>query len=345
MIRVAVIGVNHIGGIHCRAYRQHPDTELAAVCDLLPERADKAGREHGVPAYTDMRDMLDKEKIDAVIVATAGVEKGSHHFAPVMAAIEAGKDVFVEKPISNNIDEARRMVAFAREKGVRFACNLNHRFTPAAYRAKQIVEEGKIGTLLFLNMRLTIRNPQDDAEWLHMRALHPHSIDVMRYFAGDIRRVQAFMTKAPGRQTWSTVSVNVQFASGAVGHLTGSYDMSMRHPIEFCEAAGDKGRFVIDNVYESMTYYPHDSNDLTVYRNPIFAGMQGFDDTFKQRINRFVEQLKAGAAPDEIEASGADALAAQEVIEAAIRSHELGGAPVDVPGAASASGSEGVARA
>lgn len=331
MIRVAVIGVNHIGGIHCRTYRQHPDTELAAVCDLLPERAEAAGRQFGVPAYTDLAAMLDTERIDVVIVATAGYEKGSHHFAPAMAAIEAGKDVLVEKPISNRIDEARRMVAFAREKGVRLACNLNHRFAPAAYKAKELVAAGKLGSLLFLNMRLTINNPQDETEWLHMRALHPHSIDVLRYFGGDIKRVQSFMTKAPGRLAWSTVSVNMEFASGAVGHLTGSYDMSMKHPIEYCEVAGNEGRFVIDNVYESMTYYPHHSNDLTVYRNPIFGGMQGFDDTFKQRISRFVGQIKAGDAPAEIEASGADALAAQEVIEAAIRSHQLGGAPVDVP--------------
>lgn len=331
MIRVAVIGVNHIGSIHCRTYRSHPDTELAAVCDLLPERADAAARQFGVPAYTDLAAMLEKERIDVVVVATSGFEKGSHHFAPAMAAMEAGKDVLVEKPLSNRIDEARRLVAFAREKGVRLACNLNHRFAPAAYRAKELVTDGKLGSLLFLNMRLSISNRQDDAEWLHMRALHPHSIDVLRYFGGDIKRVQAFMTKAPGRSIWSTVSVNLQFASGAVGHLTGSYDMSMKHPIEACEVAGHEGRLVVDNVYESMTYYPHHSHDLIVYRNPIFGGMQGFDDTFKQRIDRFVAQIKAGDAPDEIEASGADALAAQEVIEAAIRSHQLDGAPVDVP--------------
>jgi predicted dehydrogenase len=331
MIKIAVIGVNNIGSIHCRTYKKHPDTELVAVCDLMPERAEAAGQQFGVPAYTDMSVMLANESIDVVIVATAGVEKGSHHFKPVMAAIEAGKDVFVEKPISNNIDEARQMVAAARERNVRLACNLNHRFTPAAARAKELVTAGKIGTTLFLNMRLSIRNPQEDTEWMHMRALHPHSVDVMRYFGGDIQRVQAFMTKAPGRNSWSTASVNVLFASGAVGHLTGSYDMSMKHPIEFCEVAGNEGRIVIDNVYESMTYYPHQSNDLTVFRNPIFGGMLGFDDTFTHRINRFVEQLKTGAAADEIDASGADALAAQEVIEAAIRSQQSGGAPVDVP--------------
>ncbi|BBH20552.1 oxidoreductase [Paenibacillus baekrokdamisoli] len=331
MIRVAVVGVNHIGKIHCQAYRRHPDTELIAVCDLLSDRAEAAGSEHQVPFYTDLHELLTKEDIDVVVVATAGVEKGSHHFEPVMMAIEAGKNVFVEKPISNQIEEARTMVAFAREKGVRLACNLNHRFTPAAYKAKELVTEGKLGSLLFLNMRLTIHNPQEDAEWLHMRALHPHSIDVMRYFAGDVRRVQSFMMKAPGRQTWSTVSVNMEFVSGAVGHLTGSYDMSMRHPIEYCEVAGSEGRIVIDNVYESMTYYPHHSDELTVVRNPLFGGMKGFDDTFDQRINRFIADIKRDTKPEEITASGADALAAQEVIEAAIRSHQLGGIPVTLP--------------
>ncbi|GGD66484.1 Gfo/Idh/MocA family protein [Paenibacillus nasutitermitis] len=330
MIRVAVVGVNNIGKIHCRAYRNHPGTELAAVCDLMPERAEAAGREHGVPHYTDLRKLLSQETIDTVIVATAGVEKGSHHFEPAMIAIEAGKNVFVEKPLSNNIEEARKMVSFAREKGVRLACNLNHRFTPAAYKAKALVEEGKLGSLLFLNMRLTIQNPQEDTEWLHMRALHPHSIDVMRYFAGDIKRVQAFMTKAPGRTSWSTVSINMEFESGAVGHLTGSYDMSMRHPIEFCEVAGHQGRIVIDNVYESMTYYPHHSDELTVVRNSLFGGMKGFDDTFEHRINRFIEEIQSDVKPEEMTASGADALAAQEVIEAAIRSHQLGGTPVEV---------------
>ncbi|NBD23350.1 Gfo/Idh/MocA family protein [Paenibacillus glycinis] len=331
MISVAVVGVNHIGKIHCHAYKRHPDTELAAVCDLLPERAEAAGRLHGVPAYTDLRELLARERVDVVVVATAGVEKGSHHYGPAMIALEAGKAVFVEKPISNNIDEARRLVAYAKEKELVLACNLNHRFTPAAAKAKELVDAGKLGSLLFLNMRLTIRNPQEDTEWLHLRALHPHSIDVMRYFAGDIARVQSFMTKAPGRSSWSTASVNVEFASGAVGHLTGSYDMSMRHPIEFCEVAGHEGRLIVDNVYESMTYYPHHSDELTVVRNSLFGGMKGFDDTFEHRINRFIEELKAGAKPAEITASGADALAAQEVIEAAIASQQLGGAPVTVP--------------
>jgi predicted dehydrogenase len=331
LIRVAVVGVNNIGNIHCRFFAGHPDTRLTAVCDLMEERANKAGREYGASAYTSLERLLDREEIDLVVVATAGEEKGSHHYAPAMQAIAAGKDVLVEKPISNRIAEAREMVRFAREKNVRLACNLNHRFTPAAFRAKRLIDEGRLGTILFANMRLTIRNRSDETEWFHLRALHPHSFDVLRYFAGDVRRVQTFVTKAPGRTTWSTASINLEFACGAVGHLTGSYDMSMKHPIEFCEVAGDQGRFVIDNVYESLTFYPHDSDELLVVRNPIFGGMQGFNDTFRLRLERLVAQIKAGDPPELIDGSGADALAAQEIIEAAIASHLNGGAAVCVP--------------
>jgi UDP-N-acetylglucosamine 3-dehydrogenase len=330
MIRVAVVGVNNIGNIHCRYYAQHPDTELVAVCDLLEDRVQNAAKTYRVPAYTDLRVLLDKEDIDMVCVATGGEEKGSHHYEPVMAAIEAGKDVLVEKPISNRIEEAREMVQAAQNKGARFACNLNHRFTPAAEKAKELIQQNRLGVPLFINMRLTIDNKADFTEWFHMRALHPHSIDVMRYLFGDIKRVQAFMNKAPGRRTWSNASINLEFANSAVGHLTGSYDMSMLHPIEWCEAAGTEGRFVIENVYESLTFYPHKSSETMVIRNSINRGMQGFNDTFRNRIEKLIEQIKLKAAPGEIEGSGAEALAAQEVIEAAIKSHQSGGGVMDV---------------
>jgi predicted dehydrogenase len=115
--------------------------------------------------------------------------------------------------------------------------------------------------------------------------------------------------------------MNVQFASGAVGHLTGSYDASGNHPIERCEVGGSKGRGIIENVYERLEWMPRSSPEKMVIENGIMGGMGGFDDTFKNRIYKFVEQVAAGGPLD---ASGEEGLAAQEVIEAAIRSHENG---------------------
>ena len=326
-MKVAVIGTGGIGKTHARYYQANAQTEFVAFCDVVKEKADQAAAQFGVKAYYSVEELLAGEKLDAVSVCTAGADNGGDHYAPTMLTLEAGIPTLTEKPISNNIEHAREMVAKAKAKNVPFGINLNHRCNPAADRLKQLQNEGKLGEVLFINMVLWINNPNESSPWFHVRALHPHSIDVMRFFGGDIAKVQAFMHKGPGRNIWSNLSLNVQFTSGAVGHLTGSYDGSMNHPIERCEVGGSKGRGIIENVYEKLEFFPRDSKDKLVIENGIFGGMGSFDDTFKNRINKFIEQVQAG---EPLEASGADGLAAQEVLEAAIRSHE-NGTVEDVP--------------
>lgn len=321
MLRVAVVGLGPIGRTHVRCYAKNPDAELVAVCDLDPGRADPLAREYSVPAYHDLDRMLAAERLDAVSVATAGEESGGDHYGPTMRLLDAGKHVLVEKPISNDLGRAREMVRRAEERGVMLGVDLNHRFNPAAARAKKLQDDGLVGEVLFVNLALCIDNRRESAPWLQLRALHQHSVDVMRYFGGPIAKVQAFCHRAPGRTIWSTASVNVHFASGAVGHLTGSYDASWHHPIERCEVAGSKGRFVIENIYERLEFFPRDSADRIAVGNPIIGGVGGFNETFDQRIDAFVAQVAAGGPLD---ASGADGLAAQEVIEGAIRSFENG---------------------
>lgn len=321
MLRVAVVGLGGIGKTHARCYDAHAGAELVALCDLLPERVDPVAEQYGVPAYHDVGEMLANERLDAVSVATAGPENGGHHHQPTMRLLDAGKHVLVEKPISNDIGQAREMVAKAKEKGVLLGVDLNHRFTPAAARAKKLQDDGELGEVLFVNMALWINNPNESSPWFHLRALHSHSIDVMRYFGGPIQRVQAFCHKGVGRETWSNASVNVQFASGAVGHLTGSYDASGLHPIERCEVGGSGGRVVIDNVFQHLEFFPRTSAEKLVIDSSIMSGMTAFSQTFDNRIDAFVEQVSAGGP---IAGSGDEGLAAQEVIEGAIKSWENG---------------------
>jgi len=319
MLKIAVIGLGGIGNTHANIYNDNEDVQLVAVCDIIEERADKAAEKFGAKTYYSVAELLQNEELDAVSVCTAGADNGGDHYEPVMQCLEAGLHVLGEKPISNNIEHAREMVKKAAEKGVKLGTNLNHRFTPPAERLKKLQDDGELGETLFINMALWINNPNESSPWFHIRALHSHSIDVMRYFGGDIAKVQCFMHKGPGREIWSNLSMNVQFTSGAVGHLTGSYDASQLHPIERCEVAGSKGRAIIENVYQKLEFMPRESNEKMVIEQGIMGGMSGFGDTFKNRINKFVEQVKND---EPLIASGADGLAAQEVIEAAIRSFE-----------------------
>lgn len=330
MLNVGVVGVNGIGKTHAGVYAGHAQANLKCICDILRDRADAVAKEFNVKAYYSVPEMLAAEQLDSVSVATGGVENGADHYQPTMQCLQAGLHVLCEKPISNDIGKAREMVREANQRQLYFGINLNHRFVPPAAKARQWMDEGKLGHPLLINMTMWIDNPNESSPWFHLRALHPHSIDIMRYFCGDVVKVQAFLNHAPGRVCWSNAQVNMLFANGVVGHLTGSYDAAPRHNLERCEVMGTDGRFVLDNCFEELVLYPRRSDELTVIRNSIMGGMSGFGDTFRTRISRWIEQVDAKTPRSEIEASGEDGLAVQEVIEAAIKSHETG-TVVDVP--------------
>lgn len=322
MQRVGVIGMGPIGNRHADVYAADKGAELIAVCDVDRERADAAAVRLGVPAFYTVPDMLSGAGLTMVSVTTGGVEYGSDHYEPTMQALEAGLHVLGEKPICNEIGPAEEMVALAADKGLCYGINLNHRFTPAARLAKRWVDEGRIGQQLFMNISMWIKNPNESSPWFQIKALHPHTVDIMRYFCGDIEAVHCFAMKAPGRSIWSTAQFNMRFKSGALGHLSGSYDIERGHPMERCEVAGVSGRFVIEDMFQEATLYPAGDLEKTVYTNPVFGGMRGFDDTFVERLGRFVTQVNDGVAPNQIDGTGADGLAAQKVLEAAIKSLE-----------------------
>ena len=320
MQRVGVIGLGPIGNRHADIYQEMGGAELAGVCDIDRERADASAARLGVPAYYSVAELLAGAAPDMVSVATGGYEYSSDHYEPTMEALEAGTHVLCEKPICNEISRAQEMVALAQERARCFGINLNHRFTPAARLARGWVDQGLIGHQLFMNMSMWIENPRESSPWFQIKALHPHTVDIMRYYCGDIEAVQCFATKAPGRTIWSTAQFNMRFRSGALGHLTGSYDIARGHPMERCEVAGLEGRFVLEDMFREVTLFQARVLEKRVYTNPIFGGMGGFDDTFRNRLGKFVEQLNEGASPDEIDGTGADGLAAQKVLEAAIES-------------------------
>jgi predicted dehydrogenase len=311
-----------IGNRHAWIYKGDALAQLVGVCDIQKDRADSAASRLSAPAFYDADKMLRELKPDVVSITTSGLEFGSDHYEPTIQALDAGCHVLGEKPISNEIDKAEKMVARAREKNRCYGIDFNHRFTPAAYAAKKWQNEGRLGHLLFCNMSMWIKNPNEGSPWWQIKALHPHTVDVMRHFCGDVEAVQCFATKAPGRKIWSTAHFSLKFKNGVVGGLTGSYDIERGHPMERCEVAGTAGRLVIDDMWREATLYPAGNLEKLVFTNPVFGGMRDFEDTFRNRIHKFLEQVTAGLAPDEIDGSGADGLAAQKVLAAAIQSIE-----------------------
>jgi predicted dehydrogenase len=313
-----------IGNRHAMIYQENPLVELVGVCDIQKARADTAAARWNAPAFYTASEMLAALQPDLVSITTGGYEYGSDHYEPTLQALEAGCHVLGEKPICNDISRAEEMVAKAREKGLCYGIDLNHRFTPAARLAKQWQNEGRLGHLLFINMSMWIMNPNESSPYFQIKALHPHTVDIMRHFCGDVEAVQCFATRSPARNIWTTAHFSMKFKNGVVGGLTGSYEIERGHPMERCEVAGTGGRFVMEDMYREITFYPAGDLVKKVYSNPVFGGMDSFEDTFRNRINRFVEQVNENAKPEEIDGTGEDGLAAQKVLQAAIESLENG---------------------
>ena len=348
-LNVGVVGLRGIGQTHCQCHSTNPRAKLVAVCDVIKARADEVAAKYQVKAYYRLKDMLDAHpNLDIVDVCTGGYENGSWHFEPTMEALSAGKHVLCEKPLSNDIGEAREMTRFAAERKLYLGCNLNHYFTPTAARAKQYMDEGNIGETVNLLFKIGFhggeetydlsKSPRFNQPYAHMKAFLTHPFSVMRYFCGDITHVQTFATKTGYRKNkgdllLSVNSVHVRFANDTVGYL-----LSHRGDAVFglggwwsCEVAGSRGTFCIENCIEKLTYWPApkkgESYGLGAAPKPevLDTGIKDFNETFPRRIDAFLEDVTSGVPLEHLRSSGRDALATLEYIFAAIESYESGG--------------------
>src|SRR6266542_732341 len=149
-LKVGIVGMNGIGVPHANAHKADALSDLVAICDVVKERADKGAERWGCKAYYSLQEMLEREPdLDIVDVCTGGFENGSWHYEPAMEAMQAGKNVLVEKPLSSDVEEAREMVLMAAEMDVYLGCNLNHYFTAPAEKAKKYMDDGQLGELVY----------------------------------------------------------------------------------------------------------------------------------------------------------------------------------------------------
>ena len=322
-IKAAVVGVGNIGSIHADIYSTLESIDLTAVCDTDKEKADKVASKFNCKAFYSVESLLAEMPMEIASVCTKGEENGGDHYIPTIQLLDAGIHVLGEKPISNNIEHARSMQKRAEEKRVRYGINLNHRFTPSAVKAKEWITNGRIGSIHMIDLTMWIDNPVESSPWFHLRALHPHSFNILNYFVGPVKKVHCFLNKGEGRKIWTNAQINLLFANGVIGHLRGSYDgdfPSGSFGIENLEIVGSKGRIVIENACESLCYFPRGSKSMEKF--DCYGGMNHFQETFKSRIEAWVQDNINQVLPAEVNGSGQEGLAAQETIEAAIKSFE-----------------------
>jgi UDP-N-acetylglucosamine 3-dehydrogenase len=216
-VRIGLIGCGLFGESHLQAFRAVRSAEIAAVFDTDPDRARRIAEEFSIPRVCQsMEDICSLPGLDAIDVVTPE----ETHLEPVLAAIRAGKHVFVEKPLATDLDDCSRMIEAASAAGGYLMVGQILRFETKYAMLKDEVARGSLGQVVSMHAR---RNRLKALLPRYGRT-HPviensiHDIDLMLWYTGDrVRRVRGYGRKAVASKHADTFWGILEFAGGAIG--------------------------------------------------------------------------------------------------------------------------------
>lgn len=310
-MKVAVVGTGRWGWQHARVFSTRPDVEFCAVVGRDSDRASRRADEFGVRAYTDIDEMLGKERPDLVSLSLPN----QSHFEPTMKVIEAGYPLLVEKPLVFELEEAEKLLKAAGDRF--FAICFNHRYAKPVRLAKEAIDAGRLGDLVFATWRFGGEGSSDHP-YANLIETQCHGFDMLEYLCGPITAISAEMTERR-----STMALSLRFASGAIGSLVGSYDTSYAYPdTQRIELSGTAGRVVIDDTVRSYSFNAAGCELGERWQAGYFNDFdREFHRTFDTFIDATLEAFKRGDAPPVHARAGLRAL---QLAHGAIRAFETG---------------------
>ena len=317
-IRVVLIGTGVWGRQHARIFNQRKDVQFCAIAGRNEEKVADWAAEYGVHGYMDINEMLVREQPDLVAVCLPN----QAHYEPTLQVIQAGYHLLVEKPLVFDLHEAETLINEAEKQNLFFAINFNHRYAKPVVLAKQAIEDGRLGEIVFATWRFGGEGSKDHA-FNNLIETQCHGFDMLEHLCGPIESVFAEMTDKTGSGYFTTMAIAVRFASGAVGSLVGSYDSSYAYPdTHRVEINGTHGRILIEDTVRRYTFNKTGSELSEVWQAGYFTDIdREFHRTFDKHIDELFAALKAGAPPPIPAAAGRRAL---QLAQACIESFSLG---------------------
>ncbi|MCE2499048.1 MAG: Gfo/Idh/MocA family oxidoreductase [Nitrosopumilaceae archaeon] len=182
-MRIVQIGAGGWGKNHLRVLSGLG--VLGAVCDSDPSRCAEYGRRYGIKCYTSLDDMMNSEEFDGAFVVTPT----STHAAITERLLEAGKHVFVEKPLTYSAQEGASLARLALKKGLVLTCGYIERFNPAVETVKKMTDDGRYGKLMMLELRRENRMPLHIKDVGIIYDTSVHDIDTANWLFGDMPQI------------------------------------------------------------------------------------------------------------------------------------------------------------
>ena len=270
-LTVAVLGTGRMAGIHLAALANLRERGLMvgdrrvsvepAVYGRDPDKVRAVAEQYGIRRTSSrLEELIDAPDVDVVDNCLVN----SEHFGPLMRAIDSGKHVFTEKPLTIELSEAERLLAAARSAGVQHGVIQNMRFNPGPRKARQLIEQGFVGRIFSADVLFGYMVPQtvvNRPTWFYKKEeagggivedMMAHFFDLLRYVVGPIEAVSATTSIA-----WSTryepdgtpfpvevedvASVSIRFENGAVGNCLASWVRRKHEEVPEFQIDGEDG--------------------------------------------------------------------------------------------------------
>jgi predicted dehydrogenase len=255
-VRVGVVGTGTMGISHVAQLKEIPEVELVGVCDVNAEQVAKVGREYNCLGLTDYKELIRKDKIDAVVIATP------HYFHPPVAvwAFEQGVHVLCEKPVAVTVGEAGRMIEAHRKfPHLKFGAMFQMRVNPLWKKVKSLIATGQLDKIYRISWTIT--------DWYRTQSYYnqggwrgtwkgegggvlmnqcPHQLDLLQWLFGMPNKISASCTFGRYHQieVEDDVSATLQYADGrTMTFITSTGEYPGTNRLEIC---CNRGRVVVE---------------------------------------------------------------------------------------------------
>ena len=336
MLRVGFIGLG-MGRAHMKGAAAHPDAKVVACCDIVEERrknkdgVDVAEEFEGCAFYTDYKDMIANEELDAVVIASPD----QLHKEMCEFCLNAGLHVLCEKPLALTEEDCLAIVAAAEKSDKKFMVGQICRYTPGFVGAKKLINEGRIGDLTFVESEYA-------HDYDHMFKAHAgkeywrndplrngvvgggcHAIDLLRWIAGDIEEVCALSNKKTlDYLPYDDTHIGImKIKGGIIGKVFVSISCKRNYTMRSV-FYGTKGTIITDNTSDHFTlFYTDAEGALQTETVPVDINNHNATGEFADFYKTIAEDLPVSTPAIE----GCKTVQAALAI---VKSADMGGVPV-----------------
>ena len=303
---VSVIGCGSWGRNHARIYKELDNARLISVVDQDENRAREIGTRYGVEWYTDTDKIFKNSEIEAVSICTPTIT----HAEIALEAIEEGKHLLVEKPMTNTIKEAKMLIKAAKKKGVHLTVGFVERFNPAVTEAIKRVSSGEIGEVILAHARRVSRRPLRIGDVGVIKDLGIHDIDVIL-------------------QLFKNTPIEVYAIAGSIAHkfedyanIILKYEGNRNAFIETNWLTPRKVRNLIITGTEGLINVEYITQRIIIENQKhLYQPFIENKEPLKIELQNFVDSILRDEPP---KPTGEDGLRALQICEAAIKSSKMG---------------------